>query len=204
MKVDRRVRGTPILTLPFLFLFLPSVQALHQAPENPRDPQQRDTREEAYVLVNGVPEPKLGPNDLLHITVWKGPNVEETTVRVAQDGTIFLPFGVNQNLEAEGLSSSNLKRTIQQQLLKYSRQPVVQVLVEEYSSNRAYLLGEVGTGISESGAGLYPLEGRKTVLEFIIEHGGFTEQANMAEVQIHRATGGSTGPQFVGRGLSRR
>ena len=100
MKVDRPVRGTPILTLLLIFLFLPSAGALHQVPEDPRDPRQRNTQEEAYVLVNGVPEPKLGPNDVLHITVWKGLNVEETTVHVAQDGTITLLFGVNQNLEA--------------------------------------------------------------------------------------------------------
>jgi len=36
---------------------------------------------------------------------------------------------------------------------------------------------------------MFPLKGRQTVLEFIIEHGGFTEQANMTRVQINRVSG---------------
>ncbi|MDA2923437.1 SLBB domain-containing protein [Acidobacteria bacterium AH-259-L09] len=197
MGPDRRARGTPILTLLFIFLFPVSAGALHPVREIPhgeqpgpsQEEQQRTSRAEAFVLVDGVPEPRVGRNDVLHITVWNGLNVEERTVRVAEDGTIFVPFGVNQNLQVEGLSSTDLKRSIEQELLKYFRQPVVQVVIEQYSSNRAYLLGEVVAGTGVRGAGLYPLEGRKTVLEFIIEHGGFTEQANMTKVQINRAGG---------------
>ncbi|MDA2937959.1 SLBB domain-containing protein [Acidobacteria bacterium AH-259-A15] len=203
MGPDRRARGTPILTLLFIFLFPVSARALHPVPEIPHGeqrgtsqdeqpgPSQEEQRgasqEEAFVLVDGVPEPRVGRNDVLHITVWNGLNVEERTVKVAEDGTIFVPFGVNQNLQVEGLSSTDLKRSIEQELLKYFRQPVVQVVIEEYSSNRAYLLGELGAG--PGAAGLYPLKGRKTVFEFIIEHGGFAEQANMTKIQINRASG---------------
>ncbi|MFQ5929772.1 MAG: SLBB domain-containing protein [Acidobacteriota bacterium] len=197
MRPDRPARGTPILTLLFIFLFPVSARALHPVREVPRgeqpgtsqDEQRGASQEEAFVLVDGVPEPRVGRNDVLHITVWNGLNVEESTVKVAEDGTIFVAFGVNQNLEVEGLSATDLKRSIEQELLKYFRRPVVQVVIEEYSSNRAYLLGEVVAGPGARGAGLYPLEGRKTVLEFIIEHGGFTEQANMTKIQINRATG---------------
>ena len=102
-----------------------------------------------------------------------------------------MPFGIDRNFRVEGLSSTDIKRLIQEESLRYFRESVVQVVVEEYHANRAYLLGEIGFvgGVGERGAGLYSLEGRKTVLEFIIQHGGFTEQAAMARVQISRATG---------------
>ena len=51
-------------------------------------------------MVDGIAEHRIGPNDLLHITVWNGLAVEETTVRVAEDGTIFVPFGIDLNLKA--------------------------------------------------------------------------------------------------------
>ena len=109
---------------------------------------------------------------------------------VAEDGTIFVPFGIDLNLKVQGLSSTDLKRLIQKESLKYFRETVVQVVIEEYNSSRAYLLGEVGRGTAAGqGAGMYPLKGRQTVLEFIIEHGGFSEQANMTRVQINRASG---------------
>jgi len=152
--------------------------------------QQTRSQGDAFAMVDGTPEHRIGRNDLLHVTVWNGLAVEETTVRVAEDGTIFVPFGIDLNLKVQGLSSTDLKRLIQKESLKYFRETVVQVVIEEYNSSRAYLLGEVAGGVAASqGAGMYPLKGRQTVLEFIIEHGGFTEQANMNRVQINRASG---------------
>jgi polysaccharide export outer membrane protein len=166
-----------------------SVQALHLETV-PQEAQQPASQGDAFALVDGIAEHLIGRNDLLHITVWNGLNVEESTVRVAEDGTIFVPFGIDLNLKVQGLSSTDLKRLIQKESLKYFRETVVQVVIEEYNSSRAYLLGEVAGGAtSDQGAGMYSLKGRQTVLEFIIEHGGFTEEANMTRVQINRVSG---------------
>jgi polysaccharide export outer membrane protein len=147
------------------------------------------TEPRAFTMVNGNPEYLIGKGDRLKVTVWNGETVEEVSLQVAEDGTVFVPFGVNRNIKVEGLSSSALKQTIREGLLKYYVQPEVQVVVAEYRANQAYLLGEVGR--QAGGAGLYPLQGRKTVLEFIIEHGGFSENANMLNVRI-RTSGGQT------------
>ncbi len=42
-----------------------------------------------------------------------GLNVEDTTVRVAEHGTIFVPFVIDLNLKVQGLSPADLKRLIQ-------------------------------------------------------------------------------------------
>ncbi len=144
---------------------------------------------EAFSMVDGNAEHRIGPNDLLHITVWNGLAVDETTVRVAEDGTIFVPFGIDLNLKAQGLSSTDLKSLIRMESLRYFRETVVQVVIEEYNSSPAYLLGEIGREGAGQGSGVFSLKGRQTVLEFIIEHGGFSERANMNRVQINRATG---------------
>ena len=189
MTLDRVARTLSFSILISFFWSSVGVQALHfEVP--PQEAQQTRSQGDAFAMVDGIPEHRIGRNDLLHITVWNGLNVEETTVRVAEDGTIFVPFGIDLNLKVQGLSSTDLKRLIQKESLKYYRDTVVQVVIEEYNSSRAYLLGEVGRGTaSGQGAGMYSLKGRQTVLEFIIEHGGFTEQANMNRVQINRVSG---------------
>ncbi|MEE8162175.1 MAG: SLBB domain-containing protein [Acidobacteriota bacterium] len=183
MKSDGR--AIDILVLGFLcFLLLPifvAATGLQEAVAGRRTGQ-------AFTLVDGIPEPKLGPSDVLNITVWNGETREEERIRIAQDGTLFIPFGVNQTLNVTGLTSSDLKERIEQELLVYFRQVVVQVVFEEFHSNRAYLLGEVVSGTGQ-GPGLYALEGRKRVLEFVIEHGGFTSRANLTEIQLNRADG---------------
>ncbi len=189
MALDRVARMLSFSILISFFWSSVGVQALHLAVPS-QEAQQTRSQGDAFAMVDGTPEHRIGRNDLLHVTVWNGLAVEETTVRVAEDGTIFVPFGIDLNLKVQGLSSTDLKRLIQKESLKYFRETVVQVVIEEYNSNRAYLLGEVaGAQAGDQGAGMYSLKGRQTVLEFIIEHGGFTEQANMNRVQINRASG---------------
>jgi len=189
MTLDRVARTLSFSILISFFWSSVGVQALHFATA-PQEAQQPSSQGDAFAMVDGIAEHRIGRNDLLHITVWNGLAVEETTVRVAEDGTIFVPFGIDLNLKAQGLSSTDLKRLIQKESLKYFRNTVVQVVIEEYNSSRAYLLGEVALGASGGqGGGMFPLKGRQTVLEFIIEHGGFTEQANLTRVQINRVSG---------------
>ena len=189
MALDRVVRTLSFSTLILSFGFSMGASALHLT-VSPQEAQQPSSEGHAFALVDGIAEHRIGRNDMLHITVWNGLNVEDTTVRVAEDGTIFVPFGIDLNLKVQGLSSTDLKRLIQKESLKYFRETVVQVVIEEYNSSRAYLLGEVAGGVAAGqGAGMYSLKGRQTVLEFIIEHGGFTEQANMTRVQINRVSG---------------
>jgi protein involved in polysaccharide export with SLBB domain len=189
MVLNRAAGMLPLLILISFLGSLMNAEASHLETA-PQEVQQASSQGDAFAVVDGVAEHRIGPNDLLHITVWNGLNVEETRVRVAEDGTIFVPFGIDLNLKVQGLSSSDLKLLIQKESLKYFRETVVQVVIEEYNSSRAYLLGEVAGGVTgDQGAGVYSLKGRQTVLEFIIEHGGFTEEANMTRVQINRVSG---------------
>jgi len=143
MALDRVVRTLSFSILISLLGTSMGVSALHFETAS-QEAQQTRSQGDAFTMVDGVAEHRIGRNDLLHITIWNGLVVEETTVRVAEDGTIFVPFGIDLNLKVQGLSSTDLKRLIQKESLKYFRDTVVQVVIEEYNSSRAYLLGEVG------------------------------------------------------------
>ncbi len=130
MALNRIVKT---FSFPILIIFLGTsmgVQALH-VETAPQEAQQSSSQGDAFAMVDGIPEHRIGRNDLLHITVWNGLAVEDTTVRVAEDGTIFVPFGIDLNLKVQGLSSTDLKRLIQKESLKYFRKTVVQVVIEE-------------------------------------------------------------------------
>ncbi len=135
-----------------------------------------------------LPEHRIGRNDVLGVTVWNGADLQESKIKVAEDGTIFVPFGLNENLLVEGCTSSELKRGILESLTRYYRSPQVQVVIDSYQSKRAYLLGTVRWGTGR-GPGLWPLAGKKRILEFITENGGFTENSNLTAVQLNRASG---------------
>ena len=98
MAIDRVARTISFSILISFFWSLVGVQALHLAAP-PQEAQQTRSQGDAFAMVDGIPEHRIGRNDLLHITVWNGLNVEDTTVRVAEDGTIFVPFGVDLNLK---------------------------------------------------------------------------------------------------------
>ncbi len=94
MTLDRVARTLSLSILISFFWSSVGVQALHFATA-PQETQQPSSQGDAFTMVDGIPEHRIGRNDLLHITVWNGLAVEETTVRVAEDGTIFVPFGID-------------------------------------------------------------------------------------------------------------
>ena len=116
VKANDRAAGIFVLVLLCFVLFPVLTQAagLQQVPS-------QESAVQAFALVDGIPEPKLGPSDVLDITVWNGENREQEEVKIAQDGTVFIPFGVNQTLSVTGLTSTDLKKRIKQELLVYFR-----------------------------------------------------------------------------------
>ena len=163
----------------------------------PIDPKEN----QVYATIDGRPQYKIGPEDVLEIGLWQG--IEETkyTVQVRPDGKISFTFF--QDLYVSGLTVSELDNLLTRKLGRYIRQPRVAVRVKEYNSKFVSLLGAVSTtaGIivgpdtprgSRSGPGNYFLTGKTTVLHVLARAGGPTEKANLREVNIRRKTGQAT------------
>jgi protein involved in polysaccharide export with SLBB domain len=153
---------------------------------------------EVFVTIDGRPQYKIGPEDLLEISLWKG--VEETKylVPVRPDG--MMTFTFLEDIKASGLTAQQVDDLLTTELSQFIRRPRVSVRVKEYNSKFVSLLGAIETisGViigpdtprgSRSGPGSYALTGKTTVLQAIARAGGPTEEANLREITVRRKTG---------------
>jgi polysaccharide export outer membrane protein len=131
--------------------------------------------------VTADPNYVIGAQDVLDINVWKEDQLTKT-VPVRPDGKISLPL-IN-DVQAAGLTPTQLANQITESLKKYVTGPQVTVIVREINSQRVYLIGEV------TRAGAYPLLPGMTVLQALSSGGGFTQYANTKKIYVLRSENG--------------
>jgi polysaccharide biosynthesis/export protein len=127
------------------------------------------------------PEYKIGPQDMLRVDVWKEPDISRI-VPVRPDGKITLPL-VN-DVQAAGLTTTQLAAKIAEGLKKYITSPQVTVGVTEINSRRIFVNGEVAR------PGAFPLLPNMTVLQALSSAGGFTQFAREKKIYILRMENG--------------
>jgi len=118
---------------------------------------------------NKVPvyEYRIGAKDLLEITVFELPELNQT-VRVSEDGSIS--FTLVGKVEVSGLTSQELEKKLASILdQQYTKLAHVTVFIREYQ--KVAVLGAVGS------PGMYELAGPTTLLQIIALAGGLTDQA---------------------------
>jgi polysaccharide biosynthesis/export protein len=123
----------------------------------------------------------IGAQDVLDISVWKEPEVSRT-VPVRPDGKISLPL--LNDVQAAGLTPSQLAAQLTESLKKFVANPQVTVIVTTINSQRVYLMGEVMR------AGAYPLLPGMTILQALSSGGGFTQFANTKKIYLLRQENG--------------
>jgi polysaccharide export outer membrane protein len=123
----------------------------------------------------------IGPQDVLDINVWKEAELTRT-VPVRPDGKISLPL--LNDVQAGGLTPSQLAEQITTSLRKFITDPQVTVIVAQINSQRVYILGEAAR------PGAYPLLPGMTVLQALSTSGGFTLFANLKKIYVLRKEGG--------------
>ena len=122
----------------------------------------------------------IGIDDMLHIAVWKEPDLT-TTLPVRSDGMISLPL--LNDVQAAGLTPMQLAALLSQKLKKYVATPNVTVVVTQVNSHRIYVLGEV------TRTGPIALLHDMTVMQ-ALSTVGFTQFANTKGIYILRADNG--------------
>lgn len=141
-----------------------------------------------YTTISGYPEYKVGPGDVLRISIWEGRKIKVYEVAVQVDGTIS--FAYTQNMEIADLSPNQIRQKILEQSKEYFRQPNVNIDVISYNAWKASVLGEIrDLQRTDTGPGQYPLTGKTYVVDFISRHGGPTPKADLAQVKLVRAKG---------------
>jgi len=123
----------------------------------------------------------IGAQDVLDISVWKEAELTRS-VPVRPDGKISLPL--LNDVQAAGLTPTQLAGQITTSLKKFVTDPQVTVIVSQINSQRVYILGEV------SRAGAYPLLPDMTILQALASAGGFTQFANLKKIYMFRTENG--------------
>ncbi len=122
----------------------------------------------------------IGPQDVLHIAVWKETDLT-ATLPVRPDGKISLPL--LNDVQAAGLTPRQLADSVTDKLKKYIADPRVTVVVTEINSKRVYLVGEV------LHAGATPMLPNMTVLQ-ALSSAGLNQFANTKGIYVLRTENG--------------
>ena len=128
------------------------------------------------------PETAITPLDRLTVTVFREPELSVEDVPVDESGRVNLPLvgGVS----AAGKSTEDLSAEISDKLRKYLKSPQVAVSVKQAASRRITVAGSVVQ------PGVYPLEGRLTLLQAVALARGPSQVASLDQTLIFRTRDG--------------
>src|SRR5215472_1804692 len=117
-----------------------------------------------------LPDVKLGPGDLVEVSVYGVPELA-TKTRISNEGELYLPL-IDYVHVAE-LSLEEAQKLVEKRLEDggFVRNPHVSIFVDEYSSQGVTVLGEV------TKPGIYPVLGDRKLLDMISSAGGLTDKA---------------------------
>jgi len=145
------------------------------------------TENRTFVTVDGIPQYKIGPGDVLEIFITRGPTQEKIQTPVRANGRISVSFA---EVQVDGLTADQAAGELARALSIYFRNPQVEVQLKEYNSKKVSVLGAVG-GAPRGGLGTIPLTGRMTLLELIAKAGGLAPNASLERVRVTRESGKS-------------
>jgi polysaccharide export outer membrane protein len=125
---------------------------------------------------------KLRPGDVVAVSVWQEPGLEQL-VLVRPDGGVSFPLA--GDIRAEGLTVDQLAESIKTKLTRFIPNPVVTVTLQEIPGNRIFVLGRVNK------PGDFPIISRDvTVMQALSMAGGLTPFAKDREIRVLRQVDG--------------
>ncbi|MFY9561018.1 MAG: polysaccharide biosynthesis/export family protein [Terriglobales bacterium] len=154
--------------------------AQNAAPAQPAGSTTPDATVGAPASSLAGPDYIIGPEDVLHVAVWKEADLT-ATLPVRPDGKISLPL--LNDVQAAGITPMQLADSLTEKLKKYVASPRVTVVVTQINSKRIYMAGEV------SHTGAMPMLPNMTVLQ-ALSSAGLTQFANTKKIYVLRTENG--------------
>lgn len=124
----------------------------------------------------------IGPLDRLEVVVFREPELSVADAPVDESGRIMLPLA--GDFSAAGKSTQSLAAEITQRLRQYLQNPEVAVRVKQAASKRITVAGSVME------PGVFPVEGRVTLLQAIALARGPSTVADLDTTLIFRTQNG--------------
>jgi polysaccharide export outer membrane protein len=129
------------------------------------------------------PDYRIGPGDVLEISVWKDASLTRQVV-VLPDGRIDFPLV--GHFVAMGRTTRELKTEMEAKLVRYIPEPLLTVIVQQPVSMRIYVIGKVNR------PGHFVLSGNLNVMQALAMAGGMNTFAKANDIQIYREEGAHT------------
>jgi polysaccharide export outer membrane protein len=124
---------------------------------------------------------KIGPLDVLEITVFKVPELSKT-LQVSEAGSINFPL--IGEIEAGGRTAREIEQSLTKQLgAKYLQNPQITVFVKEHNSQRITVEGAVKK------PGVIPMAGGMSLLQAIAQAQGLEQTAETTAVVFRQLDG---------------
>jgi polysaccharide export outer membrane protein len=126
----------------------------------------------------------IGPQDILTITIWDQSDLSGK-FNVEADGTFTFPL--IGRIKGGGLTLRELEEELKKRLADgYFKRPQLSVAVEQYRSQRIFIVGEVRQ------PGTFPLTGDMTLIEGFARAGGATPDAAGNAIIVRASDGRPT------------
>lgn len=125
---------------------------------------------------------RVGPEDVLEISVWKEEGLRKD-VLVRPDGGLSFPL-VGE-VQAAGKTVEEIRAELTKRLEKFIPEPVVSVLVQRVLSNKIYVIGRVAK------PGEFPAGRVVDVLQALSMAGGLTTFADEKDIRVLRREAGA-------------
>mgnify|MGYP000106119376 CR=1 FL=1 len=168
---DVCINGLRPLFLGVLIIFMLGIPAWAQETPAPETDQPSSTA--------AIPGPayRIGPGDVLDISVWKDEALTKM-IPVLPDGTISFPLV--GKLEAGGRTLEDFKADLENRITRYVPDPVLSVSVQQVNSMMVYVIGRVNS------PGRVMLNRNVTALQALAMAGGPNPFAKRNKIKIFR------------------
>jgi polysaccharide export outer membrane protein len=123
---------------------------------------------------------RLHAGDSITVSVWKELDLQRR-VMIRPDGRFSFPLA--GEVQAAGRTADEVRLDIESQLKKFIPEAVVTVIVEDFSGNRVYVIGQVNK------PGMLIMNPSLTVLQALSLAGGSTPFAKLDNISVLRGTG---------------
>lgn len=168
-----------------LFFTEPEAENRWQRPSHPESNAVFRTIDDKYYYL-------LNPADEVELTLSLGDGPQTFPLRIGPAGEIRLPgYLFRESITIGGLTIPEAEERLATFLTGSLRHPFPALRITAYQGATVTLIGEVlarETGL-HSGEGLYTLEGRTTLRDFILTNTSFSENADISAIVITDAQG---------------
>lgn len=125
------------------------------------------------------PDYTMGPEDQILIRSTQVPEINERPFRIDSDGFVDLP--IVGKIRAGGMTLQSFEKELTAKLREFVRDPQVYISLAQFRGEPVFFVGAFGA------PGIYPLSGRRTLVEMLTVVGGISPNATR-RIKITRRT----------------